>query len=157
MVSRAAGKGANVVRNAVRAAAPVYKGKVGKKRPELVPGALKRGITRDGERSKIKGKKVYKIVFDSKKNKEFQREIKQPHKAGGKNGHAYYPASIEYGFLTRANEGGGLKFVKRVTGTGLKYVEGTHFMRDAAEASSQAAKKTMIDTLMAELEKEWTK
>ena len=45
-VTKAAGKGANVVRKAVRGEVPVD------------TGALKRGIVRTGERSRKKGKKV---------------------------------------------------------------------------------------------------
>lgn len=133
-VTRAAGKGANVVRKAVRAAAP--KGETGN---------LRRGITRRGERSKVKGKKVYEVTFSSSMNDVFQKPIKNPREAGGKSDHGYYPASMEYGFLTRSKGGG------------LSYVPGYHFMRDAAEASSAASKSEMIKTLNEEIDKEWGK
>ncbi len=146
VVTKAAGKGRTVVRKAIRAQAPVD------------TGTLKRGIVSEGERSRSKGKKVYKLVFDPDKNQAFQRNIKNPGAAGGKNKKAYYPASVEYGFLTRANEGGGLRYVMgRATGLGLKRVEGQHFMRKAAEQVETAAKQTMIRTATAELEKEWMK
>lgn len=132
-VTKAAGKGANVVRKAIRATVPVD------------TGTLKRGIVRDGERSRVKGKKVYKLMFDPGMNDVFQRPIKNPGEAGGKSDYAYYPASMEYGFLTRSKGGG------------LSYVPGYHFMREAAEASELPAKQAMIKAVTAELEKEWAK
>lgn len=132
-VTKAAGKGANVVRREI-------KGNV----PERT-GALKRGIVRSGERSRYKGKKVYAIMFDPGMNEIFQKPIQDPGAYGGKSDHGYYPASMEYGFLTRS-EGGG-----------LSYFPGFHFMRDAAEASSPAAKTEMIKVLNEEIDKEWAK
>lgn len=132
-VTKAAGKGMNVVRRAVRGEVPVN------------TGALKRGIIRKGERSRQKGKKVYDLMFDPGMNDVFQKPIKDPGAFGGKSKHAYYPASMEYGFLTRS------------LGGGLSYVPGYHFMRDAAESSSGAAKKEMIRVLNEEIDKEWAK
>lgn len=132
-VTKAAGKGANVVRKAIRSNVPVR------------TGALKRGIVRTGERSRLKGKKVYDLMFDPGMNDVFQKPIKNPGEAGGKSDHAYYPASMEYGFLTRSRGGG------------YSYVPGYHFMRDSAEASSAAAKTEMITVLNQEIDKEWAK
>ena len=132
-VTKAAGKGANVVRKSVRGQVPVD------------TGALKRGIVRKGERSRVKGKKVYDLMFDPGMNDVFQKPIKNPGEAGGKSDHGYYPASMEYGFLTRSKGGG------------LSYVPGYHFMRDAAESSSSAAKKEMVRVLNEEIDKEWAK
>ena len=132
-VNRAAGKGANVVRRAVKAAAPVES------------GDLRRGIVRDGERSRKRGKKIYQVTFSRNMNDVFQKPIKNPGEAGGKNPKAYYPASMEYGFLTRSKGGG------------LSYVPGYHFMRIAAEASGRAAQAETISVLNAEIDKEWAK
>lgn len=132
-VTKAAGKGATVVRKAVRGTVPVD------------TGALKKGIIRKGERSRTKGKKVYDLMFDPSMNDVFQKPIKNPGEAGGKNPKGYYPASMEYGFLTRSKGGG------------YSYVPGYHFMRDAAEASSSPAKKVMIQALNDEIDKEWSK
>lgn len=132
-VTKAAGKGATVVRKAVRGTVPVD------------TGALKRGIVRKGERSRTKGKKVYDLIFDPSMNDVFQKPIKNPGAAGGKSDHAYYPASMEYGFLTRSKGGG------------LSYVPGYHFMRKAAESSEFAAKQATIKAFTAELDKEWMK
>lgn len=132
-VTKAAGKGATVVRKAVRGALPVD------------TGDMKRGIVRKGERSRTKGKKVYDMMFDPAKNDIFQKPIKHPGVAGGKSPHGYYPASMEYGFLTRSKGGG------------LSYVPGYHSMRDAAQGAAPSAKQATIKTITAELEKEWLK
>lgn len=144
-VVKAAGRGRTIVRNAIRGAAP--EGKTGK---------LKEGIVSRGERTKLNGRKVYDVMPSPKMNAVFQKPIKKPGKAGGSSEKGYYPASVEYGFLTRANEGG-LKFIRRKTGIGLKRVEGSHFMRDTAESSRQAAEKAMIKTLTTSLDREWRK
>lgn len=138
-VNKAAGKGANVVRRAIRKNTPVGD-----------TGELKRGIVRNGERSKYKGKKVYDLMFDPAKNHIFQKPIPAP---GTKNPgtrrrnwkHAYYPASMEYGFLTRSKGGG------------YDYVPGYYFMRDATKGVYTEASKEMIDHFCVELEKEWSK
>lgn len=132
-VTRAAGKGATVVRRAIRNQAPVD------------TGDLKRGIIRKGERSRKKGKKVYDMMFDPAMNDVFQKPIKNPGAAGGKNPKGYYPASMEYGFLTRSKGGG------------YSYVPGYHFMRDATVESSGAAARAMVDALNKEIDKEWRK
>lgn len=138
-VTKAAGKGANVARRAIRKNTPVGD-----------TGELRRGIVREGERSKYKGKKVYDLMFDPAKNDVFQKPIPAP---GTKNPgarksrwkHAYYPASMEFGFLTRSKGGG------------YDYVPGYHFMRDAAEGVYTEASKEMVDHFCVELEKEWAK
>lgn len=137
-VIKAAGKGANVVRRSIRRKAPVD------------TGELKNGLIRDGERSRFRGKKVYELMFDPTKNEIFQKPIpapdaKHPGERKSKWEHAYYPASMEYGFLTRSKGGG------------YSYVPGYHFMRDATEGSYTAAKKAMVDHFCVEIEKEWRK
>lgn len=132
-VNKAAGKGANVVRRSIRGRVPV------------LSGDLKRGIIRNGERSRYKGKKVYDLMFDPAMNDVFQKSIQNPGEAGGKNKHAYYPASMEYGFLTRSKGGG------------YSYVPGYYFMRDGAVESAPAASIEMATVFTKELEKEWSK
>ena len=131
--TKAAGKGMTVVRKSVRGQVPVR------------TGELKRGIIRHGERSKLKGKKVYDLYFDPAKNDIFQRPIKEPGVAGGntKNGYAYYPASMEYGFLTRSSGGG------------LSYVPGYHFMRRGAEDAAPEAANVIRETVVQETERIW--
>ena len=135
-VTKAAGKGANVVRRAIRGEVPVD------------TGALKRGIVRTGERRHKKGQKAYSLYFSPSMNDVFQRPVKNPGAAGSRNtkgGHAYYPASMEFGFITRSKGGG------------LSYVPGYHFMRDAPERHSAAAKREMISVLNTAIDKEWSK
>lgn len=74
-------------------------------------------------------------------------------KYGGKKNPAYYPASVEFGFLTSA--GGGLAY--KPGKFSVKHVEGTHFARNAASAAAPAAAQTMKKVLLEELEKEWAK
>ena len=135
-VTKAASKGLTVVRRSVRPKVPVK------------TGALKKGLQRKAERSKTKGKKVYELRMNPAMNEVFQRPVKNPGAAGSKstkNGHAYYPSSMEYGFLTRSKGGG------------LRYVEGRHFMRDGAADVETDVKSTIIDTVTKEVEKEWLK
>ena len=137
VATKAAGKGATVVRREVRGRIPVGE-----------TGELKRGIIRKAERSRVKGKKVYALMFDPAKNDVFQKPVKNPGSAGStstKNGHAYYPASMEFGFLTRSKGGG------------YSYVPGYHFMRDGTVEAAPAAESRIIQTAMEEIEKEWTK
>ena len=67
VATKAASKGATVVRREVRSRIPVGE-----------TGELKRGIKRKGERSRIKGKKVYDLMFDPAKNSIFQKPVKHP-------------------------------------------------------------------------------
>lgn len=130
---KAGGQAANAVRRAIRRETPVGK-----------TGQLRRGIVRTGERNSLRGKKVYDLMFDPDKNAIFQKPIPAKEKSAAKK-HAYYPASIEYGFLTRSK------------GKGLRYVEGRHFMRDATDEAAPAARQAAINTVTQELNKEWVK
>lgn len=138
IVSASAAKAATAVKKAV-------------KNSEKAPkdsGLLRRAIIRTPEKSRRKGKKVYDIRFDPTWNDEFQvkkRPIKNPGEFGGKSDHAYYPASMEYGFLTRSKGGG------------ISYYPGHYFMRDEGEAMRGESNEIMARTLNEKLEKEWTK
>ena len=147
-VVQAAKKGQEVVLAEVKRRAPVGK-----------TGNLSSNIISVGERKRRDGKKVYDTTFKGgdEANRVLGKPIKRPGIAGGQNKKAYYPASMEYGFLTRANQGGGLKYVSRKTGIGLKRYEGKHFMKKAAEAVEPKAEEVMINTLMKRIEKEWKK
>ena len=128
-VTKAARKGGNLVLRAVRQKAPVN------------TGELKRGLGLKGEKSRIKGKKVYDIVFDAGMNDVFQKFIQNPGEAGGKSKTAYYPASMEYGYFARNG----------------RYIPGYHFMRGAAEELEGAAADIAVQVLSEEVEKEWSK
>lgn len=134
VVNKAAGKGATVVGRAIR-----------KRTPKGRTKQLSKGFVRKPEKSKTLGKKVFDYSMDPAKKDIFQKPIKNPGVAGGKRPHAYYPNSIEYGFLTRG------------IGDYLGYVPGDHFVQRAAEISQPQVESTIIKTAIAELEKEWQK
>lgn len=142
---KAARLGSNVVGKAIKKAAPVGE-----------TGQLKKGFKKRMERSRLKGKYVYDYAMDSAKNDIFQKPIQQPGLLGGKNKHAYYPSSIEYGFLARA-PGGGYVYTKDGERPATQKVEGTHFTRKAAEEAAPAAFSEMKRVLFEELDKEWAK
>lgn len=136
LVTQAARRGATVVKKAVKGSSevPVLTG--------LLRSAVK--VTKL-ERSRKRGKKVYEVGFDPAYNDEFQRPIQNPGEAGGKSKHAYYPASMEYGFLTRSKGGG------------ISYYPGFHFMADTGEEMRGTANAEMARKFVDAVEKEWTK
>lgn len=137
---KAAQKGSNVIGSSLRKAAPKRSGQ------------LKHGFKKTKERSGSKGKYVYQYAPDRAKNDVFQKPVKDVGRYGGKKGYAYYPASVEYGFLTSA--GGKLKFEpgeKRPT----RHVEGQYFARDSFVAAAPSANATMRKILNEELDKAW--
>lgn len=138
VVNKAANAGATVAGDAVKAAAPIGK-----------TGRLSKGFKKTAEKSKVKGRKVYHYAMSDKKNKFFQKPIpanpEHPGKRKSKYPWAYYPASIEYGFLTRSG------------GNGISYVPGTHFARNAAEKARPRVERAAVRTLVSEMEKVWQK
>ena len=85
-------------------------------------------------------------MSDPGMNDLLQKPVAHPGSAGStstRGGHAYYPASMEYGFLTRSKGGG------------LRYVPGYHFMRQGATEADQAAKMATIRAVTEALNKEW--
>ena len=141
---KAAQKGSNIAGKAIRAAAPVGE-----------TGQLKKGFKKKAEKSKFKGKFVYDYAMDSAKNDIFRKQIKNPGILGGKSTTAYYPASIEYGFLAKA-PGAGYVFTPGKQLPAQK-IEGTHFTKEAAEKAAPAAIAEMKRVLNEELDKEWAK
>ena len=141
---KAAQKGSNLIGKEIRKTAP--KGETGQ---------LKKGFKKKKERSRFNGKFVYDYAMDSAKNDIFQKPIKRPGLLGGKNKHAYYPSSIEYGFLARA-PGAGYTYTPG-TKIPTQKVEGTHFTKKAADKAEPAAVEEMKRVLNEELDKEWTK
>ncbi|WMT42847.1 HK97 gp10 family phage protein [Paenibacillus sp. D2_2] len=93
-------------------------------------GDLKKGIILKRERKVKVGKAVYGVMMDPAKNDIFVKTS-----ADGKR--SYYPASMEYGFLTV--DGG--------------YVPGYHFMRNALEDNKVAVEKKVLDTAKVAVEK----
>lgn len=118
-VTKAASKGLTVVRRSVRSKVPVK------------TGALKKGLQRKAERSRVKGKKVYELRMNPSMNDTFQKPIKRPGLYGGKhNSHGYYPNSQEYGFLTRRKGGKGLEYVYGRRESSWDVEHGTYANRD---------------------------
>jgi len=108
-------------------------------------GALSDGIIQKPEKTKDKGKKIYRIVFDRAMNDIFQKPVKNPGESGSPNASArssaYYPVSQEYGFYTR-------------DGT---YIKGLAFVRNALESNAQAVGKTIVDTMKIKIDDEIAK
>lgn len=120
-VTRSARKGMNIVLKDARKNAPKD------------TGELKRGIKLAGEssRGKSKGKKVYQVVFDRKKNDIFQKKNESGKVIG------YYPVSQEYGFYTRDG----------------KYIEGKRFISDAFNGNIRKVEKTIVDEMGKRIDK----
>ena len=100
-------------------------------------GALRRGIKLKGERSRLAryGKKVYSIVFDSSLNDVFQTKNADGKIVG------YYPASQEYGWVTRSGSA----------------IPGQLFVTNAYNAEQETIEKTITDELMKRLRGEINK
>lgn len=117
-VTKAAKKGATIALKAAKAKAP------------YLTGALEEGIILKGEKSKVKGKKVYQVTMNPAMNDIFVKYTKD-----GKR--YYYPASQEYGFLTK--NGG--------------YVPGVHFLRDSIVDNKAQIERTIVEVLAKEIDK----
>ena len=106
-------------------------------------GALSRGMKLKGEKSKVKAKKVYQVVFDDKYNHIFQKPVKNPGESGSPNAKdpAYYPVSQEYGYFARNG----------------RYIPGFRFVRGAFENKMPEAAKTMVSTMKKKIDQEIAK
>ena len=93
-------------------------------------GDLSNGIIQKGERLRKRGKKVYQVTLDPAKNDIFVKTTKD-----GKR--YYYPASMEYGFITR--DGG--------------YVPGYHYLRDALVDNKAEIERVTVDELAKRIDK----
>jgi hypothetical protein len=112
-VTPAARKGMNIAVKDARIKAPVD------------TGELKSGMKLIGEKSKSKGKKVYRIVFDRAKNDVFQKKNKEGKVTG------YYPVSQEYGFFTRNG----------------RYIPGFHFAEKGLTGNANKIEKAIVDEM----------
>lgn len=86
---------------------------------------------------------MYDIGFPTAYNDVFQKPIKNPGVAGGKSSHAYYPNSVEYGFLTRSK------------GNGIKYVPGQKNIRNKMDAAEPGVTAKIVQKAEEELGKLW--
>ncbi|WP_312371864.1 HK97-gp10 family putative phage morphogenesis protein [Lachnoclostridium sp.] len=126
-VTTAARKGMNIVLSGAKSNAPVDY------------GFLKKGMKLNGERSKVKGKKVFSVVFDSEYNDIYQKDIVNPINAQSDT--AYYPFSQEYGYFLR-------------DGT---YMPGLKFIHNALNNDAQKVEKTIVDTMKKKIDQEIAK
>ena len=117
-VTKAAKKGAQIALKAAKQKAP------------FLTGALEEGIILKGEKTRRKGKKVYQVTMNPAMNDVFVKTTKD-----GKR--YYYPASQEYGFITK--NGG--------------YVPGFHYLRDSLVDNKERIEKTVVDGLAKEIDK----
>ena len=122
-VTSSARKGMNISLKDARASAPYD------------TGALKKGIVIKGEKSKDKGKKVYRIVFDRAYNDVFQKKNKDGKITG------YYPVSQEYGYFTKNG----------------RYIPGYRFISDSLTDNVSKIEKTIVSTMKTKIDKEIAK
>ena len=115
-------------------------------------GTLRAGLILHKEKSRVKGKVVYDIYPDPKKNAIFQKPIRNPVRSKTKYG--YYPASQEYGFFTRRADGGMTYVNSAGEAVNMDKVPGKHYMRTGAEVAEETAKSAIISSLIADIEKE---
>lgn len=120
-VTSSSRKGMNIILKDSKANAPVGD-----------TGMLKKGMKLAGERSKHKGKKVYRIVFDRKYNEIFQK----PNKEGKITG--YYPISQEYGFFARNG----------------RYIPGYRFIHNSMSQNAKKMERTIIDEMKKKIDAE---
>lgn len=119
-VTASAKKGMNIPLREAKAKAPVD------------TGALERGIILVGEKSKTKGKKVYRIVFDRAYNDIFQKKNKKGQVTG------YYPVSQEYGYFAKNG----------------RYIPGYRFIHNSLNNNAQKVEKTIVDTMQSKIDQE---
>jgi HK97 gp10 family phage protein len=134
-VTKAARQGANVALKAAKAKAPVD------------TGMLKKGLKLVGEKARTKGKKVYEVTFDRNMNDIFQKKSANLYRrTRGRGRHKittmehkqyYYPASQEYGFMTR---GGG-------------YTPGYRYLRYAIDENKTEIENKMVQVMTNEIDK----
>lgn len=119
VVTTAARKGMNVALKSAKGTAPED------------TGYLKKGMKLVGERSRHKGKKVYRIAFDPAMNDVFQKK----NEAGKVTG--YYPISQEYGFFARDG----------------KYIPGFYFVHKSLTSNKSKIEKTIVDEMGKQIDK----
>ncbi len=122
-VTSSARKGMNIILRDARANAPYD------------TGALKRGTILKAERSKTKGKKVYRVVFDRKMNEIFQKKNAQGEITG------YYPISQEYGYFAKNG----------------RYIPGFKFVHNALENNAGKMATTIVETMKKKIDAEIAK
>lgn len=141
-VTSSAKKGMNISLKQARANAPYD------------TGALKKGTILVGEKSSVKGKKAYRIVFDRRMNDIFQHKansegtryvtvkgkaVKRKVRAGDVTG--YYPISQEYGYFAKNG----------------RYIPGYRFISDSLTENTAKIEKTIVSTMKTKIDAEIAK
>lgn len=98
-------------------------------------GMLKKGIVLKGERSRSKGKKVYRVVFDRAMNDVFQKKNKEGKVTG------YYPVSQEYGYFAKNG----------------RYIPGYRFIRDSLTDNVSKIESTIVSEMKKKIDAEIAK
>lgn len=98
-------------------------------------GMLKKGIVLKGERSRYKGKKVYRVVFDRAMNDVFQKKNKEGKVTG------YYPVSQEYGYFAKNG----------------RYIPGYRFIRDSLTDNVSKIESTIVSEMKKKIDAEIAK
>jgi hypothetical protein len=96
-------------------------------------GNLRKSITIHGEKLKVKGRKYYQVVVDPKGT---MNSVFVKMSADNKKRY-YYPASQEYGYMTR--DGG--------------YVQGKRYLSNSLDKNDEAIRKKIIDVMGKEIDK----
>ena len=122
-VTTSARKGMNIVLKDAKANAPYD------------TGMLKKGIVLKGERSRSKGKKVYRVVFDRAMNDVFQKKNAEGKITG------YYPVSQEYGFFAKNG----------------RYIPGYRFISDSLTDNVSKIEKTIVGEMKKKIDTEIAK
>lgn len=122
-VTSSSKKGMNIILKDARANAPYD------------TGQLKKGVILSGESSKTKGKKVYRVVFDSSMNNIFQKKNKDGKVTG------YYPVSQEYGFFAKSG----------------RYIPGYRFIHNSMVDNAKLMERTIVDTMKKKIDQEIAK
>lgn len=119
-VTASARKGMNIVLKDAKANAPYD------------TGMLKKGMKLDGEKSRYKGKKVYKVIFDPAMNDVFQKKNAKGEVTG------YYPVSQEYGFFAKNG----------------RYIPGFRFLHNSLANNAQRMEKTIVTNMKQKIDAE---
>lgn len=119
-VTASARKGMNIVLKDAKATAPYE------------TGDLKKGMILKGEKSRYKGKKVYKVIFDPKMNDVFQKKNETGEVV------AYYPISQEYGFFAKNG----------------RYIPGYRFLHNSLSDNASRMERTIITNMKQKIDAE---
>lgn len=98
-------------------------------------GYLEKGMKLKGERARVKGKKVYQVIFNPDMNYIFQK----PNKDGKITG--YYPVSQEYGFFAKNG----------------RYIPGYRFIHDSLANNTGNVERTIVSEMQKKIDTEIAK